>query len=310
MTLQEVFKKMQPGDIILEKGTDFLAECIAHFDRANYCHTLIYLGKKEVIHAGLAGVHTLGITDALCEAQYFQVFRLKDTNVDIQQVIEKGKSYIGAMYGHSHMLLLALILLSDRISYPLRMSKFARKVLENATSILVSFKGRNKSMICSEFAYRAYNESEQGELIKVDRNNFYKNERSILDDIDKPYSFLEVDWGTNNSIQSEVIEGIEELKQLYQDGLKDKGIITREFLTPEEEALEVAKINFKEAYNELFEKDILSFEDEEMTRGAFTDFITFLKLDGAKFVTPGDLAESESLIKVFEKPIRVNNTPF
>jgi hypothetical protein len=91
---------------------------------------------------------------------YVIVRRLKDDPGTMKPVVDKAEEYLsfGNRYGYEQLLLLAFLGLSRKLQINKFLEWLLRKILDKAAAWLMAH-GDRQPMICSEFAYRCYDEA-------------------------------------------------------------------------------------------------------------------------------------------------------
>ena len=104
---------LQPGDVLLHKGTAFISRAIQFFDGTDMSHASLYLGNQQVGEAIAEGLVQRDLTTSLHGNEWVKAFRLKDTPADMAPVLQTAEEYLeqGNRYGYEQLLL-------TRISVP------------------------------------------------------------------------------------------------------------------------------------------------------------------------------------------------
>lgn len=159
--MDEITKKeVIAGDIILYHGDSLLAKLIQFFDGTEMNHASIYLGETMVGEALGGGLTKRTIDDSIKESNYVLVRRLKTDPGTMQPVVNKAEDYlaIGNRYGFEQLLLLVFLALTRKLHVNRYLEWLLRKIFDKAAEWLMAH-GDKQPMICSEFAYRCYDEA-------------------------------------------------------------------------------------------------------------------------------------------------------
>jgi hypothetical protein len=153
-------KEVIAGDIILYHGDSLLAKLIQFFDGTEMNHASIYLGEGVVGEALGGGLTRRTIDDSIKDDDYVVVRRLKTDPGTMQPVVNKAADYlsIGNRYGFEQILLLAFLGLTRKLHVNRYLEWLLRKIFDRAAEWLMDH-GNKQPMICSEFAYRCYDEA-------------------------------------------------------------------------------------------------------------------------------------------------------
>ena len=151
---------MIAGDIILYHGNSLLAKLIQFFDGTEMNHAGIFLGEEMVGEALTGGLTKRTIDDSIKDDEYVIVRRLKNDPGTMQPVVDKAEDYlsIGNRYGYEQIFLLAFLGLTRKLHVNQYLEWLLRKILDKAADWLMN-QGDRQPMICSEFAYRCYDEA-------------------------------------------------------------------------------------------------------------------------------------------------------
>ncbi|NMH28727.1 C40 family peptidase [Flavobacterium silvaticum] len=153
-------KNLRDADILLYRGTSWLAKAIRFFDGTDYNHTSIFVGNDQVVEAVAKGVTRRTIDESIHDAVKVSVFRLLQRPDDMSPVIAVVPRYEGNRYGYEQLLLLALICSMRSVRVNNVVARFFRRVLEGAAGALLNLTaGNRQALICSEFVYRCYDEA-------------------------------------------------------------------------------------------------------------------------------------------------------
>lgn len=152
--------EVMPGDIVLYHGDSLLAKLIQFFDGTEMNHAAIYLGEGMVGEALAGGLKRRTLEESLSDDEYVLVRRLKTDPGTIDPVVNKARDYlaIGNRYGFEQIFLLAFLGLTRKLQVNPFLGWLLRKIFDQAAAWLMD-QGHKQPMICSEFAYRCYDEA-------------------------------------------------------------------------------------------------------------------------------------------------------
>jgi hypothetical protein len=148
------------GDIILYHGNSLLAKLIQFFDGTEMNHAGIYLGEGMVGEALDGGLKQRTLEESMADDEYVIVRRLITDPGTMDPVVNKARDYlaIGNRYGFEQIFLLAFLGLTRKLQVNPFLEWLLRKLFDQAASWLMN-QGDKQPMICSEFAYRCYDEA-------------------------------------------------------------------------------------------------------------------------------------------------------
>jgi hypothetical protein len=156
--------EVRAGDVLLFHGRGFVSWAIRKFDGTEVNHAAIALGPDEVGEAGGRGLQTTPLKDAVSGNDFAIVRRFDSEKLD--DVVTVASTYLdaGRPYAYQQIVLLALLASTRKIPMPKIGRRFLRSALDHAASALNAFldQGGTKSMICSEYVYRCYEEAPGG----------------------------------------------------------------------------------------------------------------------------------------------------
>lgn len=95
------FKKLLPGDIILESGKKLHSKVIQKYTNSHYSHAIICLEKDSLFHATTDGIFTINPQRILVEEKEdLEVFRPKIplTNNEVEKLVKFLRSKVGTLY--------------------------------------------------------------------------------------------------------------------------------------------------------------------------------------------------------------------
>jgi hypothetical protein len=151
---------IDPGDVLLFHGHGFLSWAIRKFDGTKVNHAAIALDGAMLGEAAGSGLRRFSIPDAIAGNDFTVVRRLPD--VDLGPVLTKADSYLegGVPYAYQQIVLLALLATTRKIPLPHLARRLLRSVLDHGAAALNEMVDSGaKTMICSEYVYRCYDEA-------------------------------------------------------------------------------------------------------------------------------------------------------
>lgn len=304
---------LRRGDILLYKGGNWIAWLIEHFDGTEYSHSSICLQPGascvEVGEATGGGLKSDPLrvdrqTSAVC------AFRLKARPDDLSPVISRAKAYvdIGNQYAYNQIVLLAFLCLTRRLIPLPGVRRLCRSILDQAASWLAALSsagsGPLKPMICSEFVYRCYDEAYHMVGGPIHISGILPLQPPLIPRPNRgvhPYSLLMWAMGqpperVRSKTPTEPLEAaIKEYSiELAQD---DRQAVWLQPNKSDEDQRELLGSihNFADRlYDAMVPRDTsyYLFPHSESSSG---DRLKYLQSVCADFVTPGDLAGSDSL---------------
>ena len=102
------FKKLLPGDIILESGKKLHSKVIQKYTNSHYSHAIICLEKDSLFHATTDGIFTINPQRILVEEKEdLKVFRPKTplTNYEVEELVKFLRSKVGTLYSINEVLI-------------------------------------------------------------------------------------------------------------------------------------------------------------------------------------------------------------
>lgn len=153
------------GDVLLYRGTGWLAKAIRLFDGTEVNHAGLFVGP-EVVEALAQGVVKQGLNQSLADREFVLARRLKQA-VPLSPVCAKGLSFVGTRYAFEQLLLLAVLSLTRKPKVTPVLRFLVRRVLDAAVGLLNEMiqraaGARSEPMICSELVYRSFDEAVPG----------------------------------------------------------------------------------------------------------------------------------------------------
>lgn len=161
---------LEPGDVLLVRGTSLISRLIRVFDGSDVSHAAIYTGgeTEDVAEVTGIGVHTSSLSKMLSDphTEYVVVSRLAEPRPAgfVGSVLDRARHYLGRQerYAYEQIVLLALLGLSRMIPASPRFRMLMRHVCDHAAARLLDIvRCRGKEpLICSEFVFRCYDEAD------------------------------------------------------------------------------------------------------------------------------------------------------
>lgn len=118
---------LQPGDILLSAGSNPLDQLIMMIDQGDYSHTTQYIGKIDGVHkvveATQEGIKFHSTKDDMDIQDLVDAYRyvspdghhFGEPGWDVQPVLDKAMSFVGADYAYSDLFLCAVVILASEI---------------------------------------------------------------------------------------------------------------------------------------------------------------------------------------------------
>lgn len=152
---------VQPGDVLLYRGSGFISKGIRYLDGSEVNHAAIAISMTEIAEATGYGLDT-ATTLASFENNVVTIVR-RPVGVDSALAVLKAKQYLndGVPYAYQQILLLAALCLTRRIPIKNRFfRRVLRRALDSAADLVNALVDRGADlMICSEYVYRCYSET-------------------------------------------------------------------------------------------------------------------------------------------------------
>lgn len=152
--------EVRAGDVLLFHGRGFVSWAIRKFDGSDVNHAAIALGPDTVGEAGGRGLQVTPLAQATGSNDFSVVRRFDDA--ELEDVVNVANNYVtgGRPYAYQQIVLLAILASTRKIPLPPIGRRFLRSALDHAAAALNAFvdRGGTRSMICSEFVYRCYEE--------------------------------------------------------------------------------------------------------------------------------------------------------
>ena len=163
--------ELKESDVLLYQGDSFISRMIRLFDGGDYSHAGVFSGGN-VLEAIGSGIEYRSVVKSTYDVPYIDVYRYKSKdNITIgseelpyQPVVERVEYYREnwERYGYEQILLLATLTATRMLPFRIipGLSRILRNVLESAADVLATLVADGKEpMICSELAYRCYEEA-------------------------------------------------------------------------------------------------------------------------------------------------------
>jgi hypothetical protein len=167
---------LRPADVLLYKGTGWLARLIRFFDGTDFNHAGLCIGDGSVAEAQAPGVIRQGVEPSVAGRIKVLARRLKQ-DVSLDPVVARGLQIVdeGHRYAFEQLLLLAFLGLTRKLKATPILRTLLRKALDRAAWVASGLIGAGKEpMICSEFVYRCYDEAlpEASDVYSLEVNQF------------------------------------------------------------------------------------------------------------------------------------------
>lgn len=152
---------IEPGDLLLFHGDGFVSWAIRKIDGSEVNHAAVALGGGMLAEAEGGGLRTRPIPAASDGREYILVRRHlapdpRDPVLSIAQKYLEERNF----YAYQQIVLLAILGITRRIPAPDVARRMLRSALDHAARALIDLLPVGKSwMICSEYAYRCFDES-------------------------------------------------------------------------------------------------------------------------------------------------------
>ncbi|MDQ0000106.1 MULTISPECIES: hypothetical protein [Pseudarthrobacter] len=153
--------EIRRGDVLLFHGTDIISWAIRTFDGTDVNHAAIALDEATLMEAAARGLRHATIEAEVSGSRYVRVRR--HTEDDLASVVATAASHVKrrAPYAYQQIVMLALLAATRTIPLGGTGRRMVRSILDHAAAALNAFVDRDgtRSMICSEFVYRAFAEA-------------------------------------------------------------------------------------------------------------------------------------------------------
>ena len=158
-------KDVQAGDVLLFHGRGFVSWAIRKFDGTEVNHAAIALGNGKLGEAAGRGLQVSDLDAAVNNNDFCLAKRLeRDT---LEEVVAAANDYLAKKrpYAYQQIVLLAILATTRKIPLPPIGKRLVRSALDHAAAALNAFVDQdgNRSMICSEFVYRCFEEVGMGD---------------------------------------------------------------------------------------------------------------------------------------------------
>jgi len=162
---------IEAGDVLLYHGRGFVSWAIRKFDGTRVNHAAIAVDGEHIGEAAGSGLRITPIEHSI-ESNDFVVVR-RFAGQPLQPVVDIANGYLapGRPYAYQQIVLLVILATTRKIPLPGIGRKLLRSALDHAAAALNAFLDRGdgtRSMICSEFVYRCYQEAS-----KLDPNPYH-----------------------------------------------------------------------------------------------------------------------------------------
>jgi predicted protein tyrosine phosphatase len=163
--------ELKPGDVLLSYGNGKISDLVKQVGGGDYSHAAFFDGKR-IIEAGSDGVISSTIEEDIKQQKYIDVYRFKsasdntceDPDWSLDPVIKQAHMYLNnKTYYADNQLYLLVVLITLRRKYLKNLADaIAFYVLLDEVFDLLKSKsdGKTKSVVCSEFVYRCFDEAE------------------------------------------------------------------------------------------------------------------------------------------------------
>lgn len=156
---------LQPGDILVYNSDGWLSWAIRVADNAEVSHAGVYLGSgmiAEALAVGDAGLNTHTVAESFAGSNWIDARRLHVFQ-SAEPILSVAQSYLDQnnRYGYGQILLLAGLCLTRKLDFG---NPIIRRMADRAFRAAADFVHRmqdsdKEPMICSEFAFRTYDEA-------------------------------------------------------------------------------------------------------------------------------------------------------
>ncbi len=156
-------EELRAGDILLYRGTSFVSKGIQFFDGSPISHASVYLGNGEIGEAVAHGLVVQDYRTSFHGNEWVKAYRLAVAPDDLEPVLRVARAYLeqGNRYGYEQLFTLALLCTTRKLTITPVLRRLLRTLLDAAATALTQLLNAGKQpMICSEFAYRVYDEAE------------------------------------------------------------------------------------------------------------------------------------------------------
>jgi hypothetical protein len=155
-------KDLKEGDVLLYRGSAWLSKAIQFFDGSPANHVAVYVGNGRVGEAVMEGVVERDIQTSISGYEWVKAFRLADVPDDMGPVLTRAREYLaeGERYAFEQLLMLAFLCTTRKLKITPVLRRLLRTLLDTAAMGLARMLSAGKEpMICSEFAFRVYDEA-------------------------------------------------------------------------------------------------------------------------------------------------------
>jgi len=158
--------ELRGADVLLYHGNAWISKAIRFFDGSEYSHAALYLGSGSVGEAVSAGVVKRDLQTSRGDSKFVDARRLKARVETMDPVLAVSASILKQKqrYAYEQIILLALLAVSRKPKWTPVLRRLIRSVLDRAASTLSKLAaGKRQPMICSEFVFRCFAEAVGGE---------------------------------------------------------------------------------------------------------------------------------------------------
>jgi len=169
--------QLQAADVLLFRGTGWLAKAIRLFDGTDFNHAGLYMGDPSVAEALKPGVIRQCLAESIKGRQRVIARRLISQPPTMTPVTAVADTVLAAghRYAYEQLLLLVLLCLTRKLPMTPWLRPLVRKALDAAAGLLARIMGQGKEpMICSEFVFRCYDQAlpEAEDVYALEINRF------------------------------------------------------------------------------------------------------------------------------------------
>ncbi len=222
-----------PGDILLSGGSDWLDKLIMYIDQGDYSHTTQYIGKIDgqhmVVEATTKGIvyHNtdadMNVQDLVDAYRYVSPdgHHFGDPDWSVQPVLDQAKSFVGAKYAYSELLVGAVVIMASEIPKEENLSEIIRIALDYVEHKFEEWLNENADktpMTCVQVATSAHWLAASNPLNKYGLQVTINNAR-------KP-PFISDELSQYQEIRSNIITQMEDIHSGYVENLTQRSGIT------------------------------------------------------------------------------------
>jgi hypothetical protein len=310
--------EVRAGDVFVFNGGSLISKAIRFFDGADVNHAALAIDGATMIEAAGDGLRTRPIKDALKTNNFTAVLRLPDER-DFGPVVKTANTFLAnkTKYAYQQIVLLAILCVTRRVEIGNRLLRWVvRRALEHAAGLINALiEHQREMMICSEFVYRSYADSNDPRYA-LTKNDEWRSQIAL----DAAATTSVMDWaraqanltavpqpaGAGIGAEPDLIakEAEAELEPLIAAYLAEKGVenVPAGMITPmavdeipdvSDDELHVAAIQIRDSWLRLQEQ-----RGDLQPAGLGDAWNWFANSIDANFVTPGDLQHMTPLKEV------------